>query len=289
MDNRLSVSGVDGDYPPFSVLLPVHGSDDPEQLSDAIASVIHQRITPDELLIVGDTTVDAELEDVIGNARERSSPTCDVEYRRLDKEVGLGYALATGVKACSHELVARMDADDISVDGRFNRQLEYFRAKPRTDVLGGYVAEFDGSPEESSQVRELPTDPRTLRDLARRRCPLNHPTVMFRRSSVLAAGNYRDVFLEDYDLWGRMVADGATVANLPEVLVKMRAGDELFGRRGGIDYVLGEIRLFVSFYRIGFVTLSRLLTNVVVRIPIRLAPSRIRAAFYRFVLRNSPD
>ena len=86
-------------------------------------------------------------------------------------------------------------------------------------------------------MRGLKGCPRLMEDIlpyARYRNPLNHMTVMFRKQDVLNAGNYRHFpYLEDYDLWSRMLAKGCAFYNLPEILVKARTSEALYERRGG--------------------------------------------------------
>ncbi len=91
--------------------------------------------------------------------------------------------------------------------------------------------------------------------MARWRAPVNHPTVMMRRSHVLAVGGYSGfVGIEDYFLWGKLLAAGRSLDNLPDVLVKMRAGAALGRRRGGWRYLRVEAALFRRFVQIGFLT-----------------------------------
>ena len=204
---------------PFSVLLPTYAGDEPDGLRRALDSVFEQTVEPDEVLVVEDGPLTAELESVLDEAGVEHPD--QLVRTSLSSNRGLGAALSHGVEACSHDLIARMDADDVAVPGRFERQLEYLAENPEVDVLGGYIGEFSEDPERIETVREVPTTPTEVRSSARFRCPLNHPTVMFRRSAVLDAGNYRPLrSMQDYDLWMRMIASGYTLANVSRVLVK---------------------------------------------------------------------
>lgn len=86
---------------------------------------------------------------------------------------------------------------------------------------------------------------------------------MFRKSAVLKAGNYRHfLWFEDYDLWVRMLQTGTVAANIPEVLVKVRADKEMFARRGGFTYLVQDIK-FQNFLRdSGFISLGTYATNL---------------------------
>lgn len=279
---RHGSSGVDRE---FSVLLPVHGTDDPAHFLVAANSVLDQTVMPDEVVVVGDGSVGDTLRDVLETVRD-GSPV-PFRFVELDGDRSLGLALREGVRACRHEWIARMDADDVAVSDRFERQLSYLCENPGVDVLGGHVAEFDTDPRQASRVREVPTDPERVRQIAQYRCPVNHPTVMFRRSSVKRAGNYRGTTgcLEDYDLWVRVLQNGGVIANQDAVLVRMRTGEQFAQRRGGGEYLRAELRLFRQFRRQGFIGYPQLLLNVLVRVPVRLSPAGARRVIYCRLLR----
>lgn len=110
---------------------------------------------------------------------------------------------------------------------------------------------------------------------------MNHATVMFRRESVMEVGNYRPVTrMEDYDLWVRMLMNGAQFGNIPEVLLKMRAGDELYDRRNDYEYARREFEQQYSWYREGFIDTTRFTFNVLTRVGIRFAPTALRKHVY---------
>lgn len=268
---------------PFSVLLPTYRGDDPGYLDKAIQSVIDQTVEPTELLVVEDGPLTTSLRKVVDDwTAERPDILTTVS---LERNRGLGVALRTGIEHCSYDLVARMDADDLSVKNRFETQLRYLSTHPDVDALGGYVVEFGGG---KSRVRTVPTTPDVVRQRAKFRSPINHPTVMFRREAVLSAGNYRDLrSMQDYDLWVRMLLDGSSLANVPEVLVRMRVEDGLYGRRGGLNYARLEASLLNEFRQWGFLRPTEFLLCLAVRLPIRLAPSWLRRFVYRTALRGS--
>jgi glycosyltransferase involved in cell wall biosynthesis len=271
-----------------SVLLPVYENDDPDHLRTAIDSVVDQTVTPGEVLIVQDGPVPSKLATVLDEyAREHASI---VAVHQLPENRGLGSALRAGVKWCSNDLVARMDADDVSVCDRLERQLAAFRERPSLGVIGGYIGEFTTDPGEVTAVREVPIDHEAITEMAKFRSPMNHGTVLFRKEAVLAAGNYRPVDrMEDYGLWVRLLQNGVRFANVPEVLVKVRAGEELYDRRGGFEYACEEVRLQWDFYRWGFVSLPRFVANTFLRASLRFLPNSVRATIYARFARSDPD
>jgi len=270
---------------PFSVLLPIYEEDDPDQLNKAINSVLESGHLPSELIILQDGKITHELDAAV-NSKKKDYPNILRRYQ-LSTNKGLGVALSEGVRRCSSNLIARMDADDISVSGRFERQIEYMKSNPHVDVVGGYLAEFETNPDSVKFVRKVPTKPEEVYTVAKHRCPMNHPTVMFRRQAVLNAGNYSNLrSMQDYELWMRMLHQGYTLTNIPEILVKARAGDDMYGRRGGIDYAKTEWWLQRHFLRNGYIDRKTFITNVATRLPIRLLPGQVRKWIYETFVRE---
>jgi glycosyltransferase involved in cell wall biosynthesis len=270
---------------PFSVLISTYRKDVPRELREALSSVFDQTVVPTEVVIVTDGPVPDALENTLIEYENRYPDR--VRLVSLPTNQGLGAALRRGVKECSNDLVARMDADDIAVPSRFEKQIDYLLSHTNVDVLGGYVGEFEGDPSEILRVRSVPTTQESVRSLARFRSPTNHPTVMFRREAVIDAGNYRSLrLMQDYDLWMRMLSQEYVIDNLPEVLVKFRAGDDLYARRGGFDYARLELELQRDFLSYGAISLPVFLFNICTRVPLRLVPSSIRKLVYRLLLRD---
>ncbi|WEL20552.1 glycosyltransferase [Halorhabdus sp. BNX81] len=276
------------DHPPFSVLLPTYAGDDAGELSVALESCFDQPLVPEEVLVVADGSLTDALESTLSTWQDRYPNVC--RRYSLPENSGLGNALREGVKACRNDLIARADADDINVAGRFERQVTYLTEHPDIDIVGGYIAEFECDPDDPVTVREVPTDHDSIRRKARFRSPMNHGTVCFRRQAVLEAGNYRPVVrMEDYDLWVRMLLSGASFANLPAVLVKVRAGPAMAARRGGLEYARAEVRRQIEFYRRGFTSLPVFLFNLATRTVFRFLPNAVRSAIYRHVARRDAD
>lgn len=271
---------------PFSVLLPTYQGAHPQHLDAAIESCFDQSRKPDELLIIEDGPLTLELEKVLD--RWQSSCSEIIHRHTIPENRGLGNALRRGVQNCSNPLIARFDADDINLDTRFEKQCRYMQKNPDIDIVGGYIDEFIDDPQQPVTRRSVPVTHEEIKKMARFRSPMNHGTVMFRKQAILAAGNYRAVTrMEDYDLWVRLLCDGARFANIPETLVKVRAGDELAARRGGLEYARAELRRQSEFYRYGFISTPIFVFNVTTRIALRFVPNRLRRFIYSAVARES--
>lgn len=267
---------------PFSVLLPVYRGDDAGFFERAVVSVTaDQTRRPDELVIVVDGPVPDAIAAVLRRV-EAGELTAGVPVRLvpLARNVGLARALEVGLDACAHEVIARADADDIALPRRFAVQLPLIESG--LDLLGSAIVEFDTEDGADQMVRSLPVGAEEIATMARFRDPFNHPSVVYRRSAVRAAGGYEHLDkMEDYWLFARMIAGGAAVANTDEVLVRYRVGAGAYGRRGGGAMLASEWGLQWRFWRAGFTTLPQFLRNVAVRGLYRYLPVKLRELMYR--------
>jgi glycosyltransferase involved in cell wall biosynthesis len=267
----------------FSVLLPVYCKDSPEHLAECLRSIERQTRTADEILIVKDGPLGKNLEGVIATYSARL-PIVSVQ---LPKNEGVGEALRIGVESCRFDIIARMDADDICVAERFERELYFLALHPEVDAVSSAIQEFDIDPSVCVSERRLPSEHAAIMAFAKQRCPLNGMAVVFRRAAVLAAGNYRKWNVgEDYDLWVRMHLNGSILHNLQDVLIFARRGNGMQKRRGGWGYLKREASLFWNFRSLGFLTTFESLHNIGLRVLVRLLPSAARAFLYELLVRS---
>ena len=263
---------------PFSLLLPVYAGDRADYLHRAFTSTVNeQTLRPDEVVLVQDGPVSAEVAAEV--RRLVAASPVPVRLLVLPRNVGLADALYLGLDACRYEVVARMDADDVSLPHRFERQLPVIEAG--ADLVGAGLLEIGDDECVVRGRRVPPAVPDLITASARLHDPFNHPTVVYRRSAVHAAGGYQPLpLMEDYWLFVRMIVTGARVANLPEPLVKYRVGPALYARRGGLRLLRSELLLQRQLRRIGFTSRVEYTRNVVVRGGYRLVPSALRRAVY---------
>lgn len=263
--------------------MSVYAKEKPEYLREAMDSVLHQTLMPDEIVLVKDGILTPELEQVVCEYQEKYSGLHTFQF---ETNVQLGRALAKGVELCQNDLVARMDTDDIAVPNRFQMQYEYMMAHPEIVALGGWMEEFNDEGT-YSKVKQMPETDEALRSYARYRNPLNHMTVMFRRQDVLEVGNYRHFpYLEDYDLWSRLLMRPGKLHNLPMVLVKMRNNNSVYERRGGFSYFKQYMSLRKVQKEIGLTSGSEYLIALLLTLGMTLQPTFLRKFVYQKILRK---
>lgn len=258
----------------FSVSMCVYHKDDPKWFRQAADSVLNQTEKPSEVVLVVDGPVPEALDRVISGYEAHSF----FKVIRLSENQGHGIARRTGLDHCSHELVALMDADDISRPDRFEKQLKLFREDKSLSVIGGNIAEFVGERENTVGIRAVCTNDAQIREDMKTRCPLNQMTVMFRKADVMKAGGYLDWYCnEDYYLWLRMYMAGMRFANVPEVLVDVRVGENMYQRRGGWKYFSSEWKLQNYMLKNRVIDVSTYAVNVAKRLVVQvLLPNRLR-------------
>lgn len=277
-----SGDGAEGGRLPFSLLMAVYAGDSADHLRRAFdSSVVEQTRRPDEVVVVRDGPVPAALSACLAEL-VACSPV-PVRLVELERNVGLGDALEAGLAACSHDVVARMDADDVSLPDRFALQLPDIEAG--ADLVGCALLEIGSDEHDVVGRRVPPTSREVIARTARLHDPLNHPTVVYRRAAVARAGGYQRLpLMEDYWLFARMIAAGARIVNRPEALVKYRVGEGAYQRRGGARLLRAELVLQWRFWRSGFTSSPEFARNVVVRGVYRLVPGVLRRPAYRLVV-----
>ncbi len=269
----------------FSLLLPVYGGDDAAYLRRSLHSAVDEQVRPpDEVVLVRDGPVPGDVAAEIDAFCERAPvPVTVVE---LQHNEGLALALEAGLAACRHDVVARQDADDISVPTRFAVQLPLVEAG--CDLVGSGLLEFGAHEGDVVRRRVPPTGQAEIARYARFHDPFNHPSVVYRRDAVAAAGGYQPLaLLEDYWLFVRMIHRGAAVANVPEPLVLYRVGAGAYDRRGGLSLLRSEVELQRRMRALGFTTRAEYVRNLAVRAGYRVLPSGLRRTAYRRVFTSS--
>lgn len=213
----------------YSVLMAIYAKDLPVYVVTAVESMLSQTIPPEEYIIVVDGPITDELKTVILKYGENKELFTIIW---LNENKGLANALNIGLKHCRNELVARMDADDISRPNRCERELECFKNCPKLVICGCNVDEFYESPNNIKTSRIVPQDYQSIRKFMKKRQPFNHPTVMYKKSKVLECGGYPYLKRkEDFDLFSRMLQKGCYALNINESLYLYRVNKANYARR----------------------------------------------------------
>ena len=208
-----------------SVLLPVWNGE--AFLEAAVESILRQTLSSLELIIIDDGSTDA-------SAAIAEKLACgDDRVRVLRREhQGLSAALNAGIAAARGEYVARMDADDISVPHRLQKQVAYLDAHPSCVAAGAWIEVVDEAGRHLGLKTFVEKHEEISAALLQGVSPIAHPTVVLRRDVLRAAGGYdaRRYPSEDLDLWFRL-AERGELANLGETLLQHRRHKAAVGVR----------------------------------------------------------
>ena len=252
-------------------------------LFDSMESIYEQTIPTDDFVVVCDGPLNYELDAVLETMREKFGSVLNIV--RLEKNSGLGNALNIGIEKCKHELVARMDSDDISFKERCEKQLKVFLSEEKPDIVSGTIIEFSGNIRNITGKRELPLTHEEICNYSKKRNPFNHPAVMFRKTAVLDAGSYSEQFplFEDYYLWIRMLCHGSRGCNIADPILYMRVSEDSYMRRGGKQYAKNLLAFHSWLSTIGWTKKSEYILGTFPHAALCIMPNKVRAAVYKAI------
>jgi glycosyltransferase involved in cell wall biosynthesis len=283
--NRASVQP----HSKVSVLMSLYIKEKPEYFRASMDSILAQTYPADEIVLIEDGPLTEELYRAVAEYEELcKNNNCypDLHIHAFPENRQLGRALAKGVELCRNELIARMDTDDIAMPDRLQKQTAYMDAHPEVSVAGGALREFNDEGT-VDRVKQMPKTQEEIRVYCKLRNPLNHMTVMYRRSAILEAGNYQHFpYLEDYSLWSRMIAKDYQIRNLEDVLVKARTSVGLVKRRSGWAYFQNFRRLRKLQHELGLTGTLEYRKVLAGTFIVIMQPGWVKELAYKKVLRK---
>jgi glycosyltransferase involved in cell wall biosynthesis len=199
-----------GEQPEVTVLMPAYNA--AAYIKAAIHSILAQTFTNFEFIIIDDCSSDGTMEIIT----QCNDPR--IQVYKNETNIGIAATLNKGVSLAKTNLIARMDADDISYPGRLEYQMQYLANNPQLALLSGGTRIIN----ESGQP--LGFDKFDYRHYAYNLnfvCLIYHPTVIFKRQEAISAGLYSEEYSEDFDLWWKISKD-YPIAHLAEVVLDYR-------------------------------------------------------------------
>lgn len=272
----------------FSILLSLYFKEKVEHLENCFQSIWKvQTIQPHEIILVLDGPVGEELIQCIRKWQQIIGQPLQVIP--LSQNIGLGMALNEGLKHCSNDWVFRMDTDDICVEKRFEYQLQFIKNNPNVVLFGGQILEFDKNVNDANKLKPVPEEYSDILSFSKKRNPFNHMTVAYKKSIILSLHGYQHhLFMEDYNLWLRVISKGYEVANLSQVLVYARVGNGMHARRRGSEYIKSEKQLLDLKIALKTQSLISAYVTFILRSFFRFLPSNLLSFVYNNLLRKKP-
>ena len=227
----------------FSILLSLYHKEKVEYLEKCFESIWDQQtLKPTEIVLVLDGPIGEGLTKSVERWQQKLGNILKIVT--LAENVGLGKALNEGLKHCTNEWVFRMDTDDICTPDRFSKQVAFIKENPDVVLFGGQILEFNQDVSDAHVLKAVPENHNEIKAFAQNRCPFNHMTVAYRHDVITLLGAYQHhLFMEDYNLWLRVIGAGYKVANLPDVILFARVGNGMHARRKGLEYIKSEKKL----------------------------------------------
>lgn len=266
----------------FSVILPVYKKNSYIEFKKSILSIIYQKVMPSEILIIYDGPVFFKIKNFVEKLKKKLPIIVTIIVNPIN--IGLGKSLAKAVRLAKFNIVARMDADDESNKLRFYYQLKIMK-KDKPDVLGSNFLELY---KKNKKIRLNPSSNFKIRKYLFFRNPFNHPTVMFKKHSVIKAGNYQNVsYYEDYYLWIRMSFFKFKFMNLNKILCTSTVNNNFISRRSGFKYYKNYLIFLYKCKKINFYNFASILFLAFLRSAVFFLPKFFLNFLYSNFLRSN--
>jgi cellulose synthase/poly-beta-1,6-N-acetylglucosamine synthase-like glycosyltransferase len=228
----------------FSVIMSIYYKDDIKLFENCLISLQKQSLKADEVVIVLDGPVLKAFIELI----ERYKDILNIIVIPKNINEGLALALNDALVHTKNDLIIRMDSDDYSLVTRFEYLIQYFEKNPKVDIVGSWIYEKFNS---HFYLKKYPIYNKQIVKNSYLSNPIAHPSVAFRKSSLIKTGNYNNVYLsEDYDLWLRAIKVGLVLANIPIPLLIMNINKKTFLRRRGLKYFKTQMGLYLNYHPI---------------------------------------
>jgi glycosyltransferase involved in cell wall biosynthesis len=227
--------------PDLVVIMSVYKNDRLKFVTESVQSILQQTFTDFDYYIVFDGPVSPDIDNYVSSIKDSR-----ISLFRREKNEGLAvvlnFLLTLILKKPEYSYVARMDADDVSMPSRFEKQRNFLSVNKEIAIVGCWYEEINESGKHLSD-RRLPVNHEDLKKRYITGTPFAHPSVMFRRELIERAGFYPTdtVLMEDNALWGKALKSGLQFANIPEFLLKFRINKDFYKRRSGIKYGMSYI------------------------------------------------
>lgn len=268
----------------YSVLTTLYAKENPQFFRQCLDSMLNQTVAPSEYVIVKDGPLTDELNSIL---EEYSEKYQIFKIIALKVNSGCGLASMAGMKACSYDLVARIDSDDISLEERCELELQMFEQEKDLAVVGSDIYEFEGDPNSIIAVKRMPTTPEEIYQFGKRRNPFNHSTVMLRKSIVQANGGYAPLRRSlDFELFTRLLIKGCICRNINKPLVKFRTGSNRIARKKNLTNLKCDLSVYKRNYKARYLGKLDYLIVVIRQIVFFIMPINIASFLYKRMYRD---
>jgi GT2 family glycosyltransferase len=264
----------------FSVIISVYDGIEIKLLKKSLKSLLLQNYLPKEIIIILDGIKKKILIDQINIFKKIFK---SVRLIKNKKNLGISKSYNKAIKIIKTDIIAIQDSDDISLPDRFKLQYEYLKKNENISVVGSSVFEKDLDSGKKT-IKKSPQTHEKIKQYIKFRNPMNHPTIMFRKSAIQKVGGYLNLSrMEDYYLWIRLISSGFFINNIARPLVVMNVKKDFYIRRSGFELLKSEIVIQNILFKNGFNNLFYLIFIFFFKSTYHLSPRFIKK-FFRYLL-----
>ncbi|MFW2014568.1 glycosyltransferase [Acinetobacter bereziniae] len=270
----------------FSVLSSIYHKEHALHFNSCMESIWDkQTLKPTEIVLIEDGSLTPELDQIIAKWQAKLGRVLRV--KKLEQNVGTGKAKNIGLQECTYDIVCIVDTDDIYVPERFEKQIKFLEKNPDISIVGGQILEFVEDTQNPTGMRNVPLSNEELRNYAKKQSPFNNMTIAYRKSHIFEVGGYQHhLWMEDYNLFLRVIAKGYKIQNLADVLVYARIDNGMHGRRKGLEYIKSEKQLLNLKKQLKLQNPIHANMLFLIRSAFRLMPSSLLGKIYNTFLRK---
>ncbi|WP_318443283.1 glycosyltransferase [Photobacterium leiognathi] len=267
----------------IAVALSIYKSDTLIYLQESINSILNQTYKNFDLYITVDGDVSNDISDFL--KKIENNKNIFIDYYSCNKGLAfrLNQIIDEVVEKSIYDFVARMDADDISELNRFQEQINFFQEHHNVDVLGCDIIEIDEYGNELFYKR-MDADHNEIKTKIIKKCPFNHPSVMFKIDIFNNGFRYNSALMntQDYYLWVDLLSAGKIFSNVNKPLLKFRVNESFHNRRG-FNKAINDVksRLY-AFQKLDVINISNIL-HVIALFILRLSPSKVKKVAYKYL------
>lgn len=270
----------------FSILSSIYYKENPLHFDECMQSLwVNQTLKADEMILVEDGELTPPLYQKIDEWKNKLGDT--LKIIKLPQNVGTGKAKNIGLNHCQYEVVCIADTDDIYAPDRFEKQIDFLKNNPNVDIVGGQIYEFIDDVNNVYGIRQVPCYHKELVAFAKKKSPFNNVTIAYKKSAVIEVGGYHHhLWMEDYNLFLRLIAGGYQLHNLPDFLVYARIDNGMHARRRGMEYLKSEKQLLDLKLNLKIQSYFPAFVLFLARSFFRLLPPFLLQMVYRVFLRK---
>lgn len=264
-----------------AIAISVYDSDRPDFLDSSLSSLFSQSYPFIDIYMQVDGYISTELKTVLEKYSNHENFYCDFYPQNMGLAFQLNNAIEKILSTDKYSYIARMDSDDISLPDRIEKQVCYLELNPNIAVVGTSVTEFHSNGQVFEKI--MPANHDDLEYNIVKRCPFNHPTVMFnllviKDEHLQYNGNLKNT--QDYYLWVDLLSLGYKFSNIEDVLLKFRIDDNFHKRRGFKKAVNDFNSRWYAMNKLDILSASNLV-HAFLLFGLRISPSFIKEFAYK--------